>query len=208
MIDINHLKKEFIKALWYVGKIDNYQSIEFPDGTLLKGFRRTEQTWNLIASHMGFKNKTVLDVGCNMGYFLIKACEAGAKKGYGVDQNIGSNPIEGELETYKKMVRPLDVAVEIAGLWGFDIEFMEGDWLDIYFDPIIDADITFCLNTLRYLKNQKEALQKMFNCTREAVIFEEPSLIFVPDEFQQVACIPGHWNTRNIRIFKRKNGLT
>ena len=55
-------------------------------GNLIDSEWRSDMKWNRIAPHLGeLKNRRVLDVGCNNGYFMFRLIGAGAKEVLGID---------------------------------------------------------------------------------------------------------------------------
>lgn len=74
-----------LKALYHSqGKHSGYQilpdllkEVFTPDG--VPDINRYEkERWDFIAAHVNFKGKTVLDIGCNIGYFSMQSLSAGA----------------------------------------------------------------------------------------------------------------------------------
>ena len=90
-----------------------------PEGTLKDGLGpRTNRRLRLLGRKKGLKNvegKTVLDIGCNNGYFVREAMRLGAKRAVGVDK---SDCIKGAIELAKKE----DIKAEF---WQVDIESKE-----------------------------------------------------------------------------------
>ena len=55
-------------------------------GTLIDSEWKSDMKWNRIAPHLGdLKGKSVLDVGCNNGYFMFRLVGAGAEEVLGID---------------------------------------------------------------------------------------------------------------------------
>ena len=55
-------------------------------GNLIDSEWKSDMKWNRLAPHLGnLKNKKILDVGCNNGYFLFRLAGAGAKEVLGID---------------------------------------------------------------------------------------------------------------------------
>ena len=68
------------------GENTNYQGISFFDtGEEILGQRDPKKRIKLIQPHIDFKNKTVLDVGCNSGEVLFNLYRSGIKYGVGID---------------------------------------------------------------------------------------------------------------------------
>jgi len=196
-VDITSIEQ--LKELWNNDKINTYQDIPLPDGTILKGWRHTSITWDLI-SHIDWKDKVVLEVGPFHGYFLIKISQAGAKECYGVDLDIGS---------IEPCYRTLIVAKEIIKLWKIkNIHFIKADWL---FSPIRSkVDITLCFNTAWYFPDIEKGLRNIFSLNPSVMIFETRQHVgAIVDrlceeyKYQIYHKIRGPWNRRPIRFCKK-----
>jgi len=193
-----------LKQLWKQGKVDTYQDLLFPNETL-KGFRDCEKTWLTFSDLINFKGKTVLDVGCHHAYFLIQALRNGAKKTIGIDKNLFHND-----KPHEAFIKPLEVAQQLCALWSFnDVELIEGDWLTVPFNR--QVDVAFCFNTAHYFKSVYEGLKKLFQATRETLVFEirgkyTPYLGFLSflHRFKHVRKVNSHWNNRKIIVYKKK----
>jgi SAM-dependent methyltransferase len=64
----------------------NYQGIYFMDtGEKIEGQRDPNKRLDLISKHISFKNKTILDIGCNSGEMLFNLLKYKIKYGLGLD---------------------------------------------------------------------------------------------------------------------------
>jgi predicted Ser/Thr protein kinase len=152
---------------WKLGQISDanapgagvaYYGLEF-DGTYFPGERPWAQRWNLLRSLVDFRDKKVLELGCNMGllssYLLA---EGGAKTALGTDVD---NTI---LMSARLVASVLEVDSEFRCVNFDSEEDWESDLLE--FKP----DIVFALNVLHWLSNKDRFLRFLgqFNC----LIFE------------------------------------
>jgi len=178
---------EFVKSL---GDTSNqYDDIELP-GNTIKGVVPCQETWVLLKD-MGidFKDKCVVDVGCNEGFFLFKIKEAGASRCVGI-------------EIHEKYIKN---AKKIAWLKQCPVDFLQENIDDYTPRP---RDITLCLNMLHYT-DTTQSLHHLFSATKEIVFEinnEQVELVenyakFI--EFELVKKIPGRIN-RHILWFKVK----
>ena len=92
---------------------------------------RSFKKWDRIASSIYFENATVLDVGCNNGYFCFKAIEAGASWVLGVEPFLLYNA---QHEVFRRCLKdtstigvmPITAAEIPADLKAFDIALSMG----------------------------------------------------------------------------------
>jgi len=129
-----------------------YQKVTLPSGISIGGISR-EKTAEIVF-HQDVRGKSVLDVGCDIGYFCFEAVKRGAKKVVGVDVD----PYR--ITVAKKLAKYLNAPVEFRVM---DIEKQE-------FNE--EFDIVICLNVLHHLKDPILALDKLAKITREVLILE------------------------------------
>lgn len=65
----------------------HYQTIRLPDGTIRQGVFDTQHWYDRMRSQVEVKDKTLLDVGCNLGAFCIRALQDGASLAQGIDHD-------------------------------------------------------------------------------------------------------------------------
>ena len=125
------LKKRVITGLAYGGDTDRpYQSVEELG---IIGKRINSEREKLLQIPKGLPNDfTVLDFGCNGGYFMRKAFDAGASYGVGVDVS-----------------RVIESAQELNNYLGyFNMEFMDTI-------PDIKFDLLLLLSSFSYIKPEE-----------------------------------------------------
>ena len=82
---------------------DWYQTIELPGGLVTPGSWPTHKRKEIF-ENIDFKNKSVLDIGCNSGQYSFLAKEMGAKEVVGIDvlsKRINQARVLGENEGYE-----------------------------------------------------------------------------------------------------------
>jgi len=136
---------------------DNYQKV-YLDGQLVSGGARSDRRLRMIKWD-AFKNKRVLDIGCNSGMLSIAAKKAGASYVLGID----AKPV-------------IQVAQEMAKKENLDIDFRAMDMESEEFKKEISKgfDITFFCAMYNHVKpeNRSNMLQLIDNYTYETFFFE------------------------------------
>jgi tRNA (mo5U34)-methyltransferase len=117
-----------------------------------------EPTWQIIRQYLpaDLRGKSVLDVGCNAGFYSVEAKRRGAKRVLGVDAQ-------------RKHIRQ---ALFVRKALGLDIEYRR---MDVYeLDPrgIGEFDVTLALGLVYHLKHLVLGLEKLYGVTRELLIIE------------------------------------
>jgi len=117
-----------------------------------------EPTWQIIRECLpaDLSGKSVLDVGCNGGFYSVEAKRRGAKRVLGVDAQ-------------RKHIRQ---ALFVRQVLGLDIEYRR---MDVYeLDPRVigEFDITLALGLVYHLKHLVLGLEKLYCVTRELLIVE------------------------------------
>lgn len=133
-----------------------YQTVELAGTALIQGYNRNYEhgTWNTIKGFLGIKGKSIGEVGCHHGFYLLKALEAGAKKAVGYD----FNPHTVESATQIAHFRELDVNYHL---------------LDIEKEDLSESfDVILVMNTFHHLKNPEAGLNKVFAKAKEKIFFE------------------------------------
>jgi len=117
-----------------------------------------EPTWQIIRQYLpaDLSGKSVLDVGCNAGFYSVEAKRRGAKRALGVDAQ-------------RKHIRQ---ALFVRKVLGLDIDYRR---MDVYeLDPRVigEFDITLALGLVYHLKHLVLGLEKLYGVTRELLIVE------------------------------------
>jgi predicted Ser/Thr protein kinase len=140
------------------GELVAYYSLNF-SGVTFPGERPWLNRWNILKNITDYSNKTIIELGCNMGLlstFLLKEKKAKKVIGVDVDPNI------------------LKAAEIISGVFEVKPHFEQ-----MNFDTTIDwerkllsfnADIVFALNVLNWVKDKPRLLKFLSNFN--SVIFE------------------------------------
>ena len=139
-------------------KLSSYQD---PQGTLKERKDlppRTDMRKAILEPHLGIvSGKSVLDIGCNNGYFVREALKHGARRAVGVDY---SDCIAGAREYAREL------GYSQAEFWQTNIESKEFK----LFCP--KFDVVFLLSVLTHIKNREGFLDWLDGIVRYAVIFE------------------------------------
>jgi tRNA (mo5U34)-methyltransferase len=115
-------------------------------------------TWQTIKRCLpdDLTGKTVLDAGCNAGFYSIEAKRRGAARVLGVDgQRL-----------------PIRQAVFVRRLLGLDIEYCRLNVYELTRRRIGQFDITLALGLLYHLKHPMLALENLYQVTRDLLIIE------------------------------------
>ncbi|MBK6289748.1 MAG: methyltransferase domain-containing protein [Gammaproteobacteria bacterium] len=143
--------KERIEALLARGQF-SYQRIELPYGLSTNGKDRSSSADRMFPENLA--GKTVLDLGCNHGYFCFEALRRGAMRVVGYDHS-------------PMIIRR---AARLAQAKGVIAEF---EWRDLNHEPVTETfDYVLCLNVLHHLDNPLLQLERMMSITRETLVLE------------------------------------
>lgn len=133
-----------------------YQTINLPFEKSLKGYERTELTWELVKRTINFRGCSVLDVGSYHGFTSFGAEDCGAIAVTGVD----------------KTVQAVNVAERLKKMWNYETVFICEDiekWLTSISGK--KFDIVLCFNMIQYIPNAEYVIKKLFEIGK-TVIFE------------------------------------
>lgn len=132
------------------------------------------ETWAKIARCLPAKlsGKSVLDVGCNAGFYAIEAKRRGAARVLGVDAQ-------------RHHVRQ---ALFVRRVLGLNIEYRRMSVYDLTRSSVGVFDITLALGLIYHCKHLVLALERLYDVTRELLIIETAIQPFekTPESFVDV----------------------
>lgn len=148
-----HTIVNYVRGLGLESKTHGFKGIPYQaiDGV---GERDCETRWRLMQPDV--KGKTVLDVGCNLGWFVRKAKAEGSCSETGIDNDVAVINAASELGG--------DYAVIDLNAPGFVGRF----------------DVVFCLSVLQHLNDPDKAFDWLLATTRETLYLEIPSRFITP----------------------------
>ncbi|HXV23711.1 MAG TPA: methyltransferase domain-containing protein [Alphaproteobacteria bacterium] len=133
-----------------------YQKITFDDGISTEGNDRAGTADAIFPDSLA--GKSVLDVGCNYGYFCFEAAHRGATHVVGLDFDPDS----------------IRKATKIGKIKGIDVQFRlfdaDRDQIDGKFNYVL------CLNLLHHLRDPIAALDRLIASAEETLVIETPLL--------------------------------
>jgi SAM-dependent methyltransferase len=133
-------------------QFSGYQRITLPTGQVIPGTDRGPAADLVYPDPL--TGKTVLDVGCNYGFFLHEAIRRGARRAVGVE----ANP-----ESYR-------VASTVASLWGGAIEVHEGLLEEVELGE--KFDVVIFLNVIHHVADPVSVVKKLASLCRGTLIIE------------------------------------
>jgi tRNA (mo5U34)-methyltransferase len=115
-------------------------------------------TWELVGECLptDLAGKSVLDVGCNAGFYSVAAKQRGAARVLGVDAQR----------------REIRQARFVRNALGLDIEFRRLSVYDLSKETVGSFDVTMALGLIYHLKHLVLALERLFEVTNELLILE------------------------------------
>lgn len=115
-------------------------------------------TWKIVGSCLpgNLAHKTVLDVGCNAGFYAIEAKRRGADRVLGVDAQRAL----------------INQAVFVRRVLGLEIEYRRMSVYDLSRTSVGLFDITLALGLIYHCKHLILALERLFEVTKELLILE------------------------------------
>src|SRR5256885_714282 len=116
------------------------------------------ETWEVIQQCLpaNLTGKSVLDVGCNGGFYCVEAKRRGAHRVLGVDGQ-------------RQHVRQ---ALFVRKVLGLDLEFRRFSVYDLDPATVGVFDVTLALGLVYHLKHLVLALERLYDVTREILIVE------------------------------------
>jgi len=138
----------FIRETEFAG----YQRITLPDGRVIPGADRSPTADLVFPADL--TGKTVLDVGCNYGFFLQEAIRRGAKRAVGVE----ANP-----DSYR-------IASTLATLWDGKIEIHQGLLEEVELKETFD--LVIFLNVIHHVTDPVPVVKKLASLCHSTLILE------------------------------------
>ncbi|HYO64132.1 MAG TPA: DUF1698 domain-containing protein [Pyrinomonadaceae bacterium] len=131
-------------------------------------------TWECVRPHLpaDLSGKSLLDVGCNAGFYCVEAKRRGAARVLGVDSQ-------------RHLVRQ---ARFVGRALGLEMEFEK---MSVYeLDPRSSGqfDVTLALGLVYHLKHLVLGLERLFHVTRELLVLE--SAVLPPECYDGSYCFP------------------
>src|SRR5947209_3405456 len=116
------------------------------------------ETWEIISTCIpgDLTGKTLLDVGCNAGFYSIAAKRRGADRVLGVDAQR----------------HLINQALFVRRVLGLEIEYRRLSVYDLSEGVVGQFDITLALGLIYHCKHLVLALERLFEVTREMLIVE------------------------------------
>lgn len=129
-----------------------YQQITLPSGRIIPGTDRSPAADLVYPADL--TGKSVLDVGCNYGFFLHDAIRRGAKRAVG---------IEADPERFR-------IASTLATLWNGKIDVHEGLLEEVELSE--KFDLIILLNVIHHVKDPVPVIRKLASLCRGTLIVE------------------------------------
>ncbi|MCB1378330.1 MAG: methyltransferase domain-containing protein [Alphaproteobacteria bacterium] len=130
----------------------SYQRIELPHGLMTPGKARAASAAQIFPDDL--TGKTVLDLGCNHGFFCFEAVKRGAARVVGIDYS-------------PEIIRRAKLLAEAMGV---TVEF---EVRDINHQPITERfDYVLCLNLLHHLDDPLLQLDRLMRAADERLVLE------------------------------------
>jgi ubiquinone/menaquinone biosynthesis C-methylase UbiE len=136
-----------------------------------------------ISERYDFREKTVLDVGSNCGYWSLEY----AKRGSGF-----THLIEGR----ERAIEQGELLWQDAGF--HNLRFYHADVMEINYSKF-DVDFALCAGILYHVKEWELLLNLIGVCTKEGMLIETA----VANEDKATREVPGHFNAIDSRLTKR-----
>jgi tRNA (mo5U34)-methyltransferase len=154
-----------------------FHRIDLGDGVVTKGASVAGEaadhplpTWQHVAVALpaDLSGRSVLDVGCNAGFYSVEAKRLGAERVLGIDAQ-------------RHQVRQ---ASFVARALGLDLEFRRMSVYDLSPETVGIFDVTLALGLVYHLKHLVQGLERLFSVTRDLLVLETAVLLpeLVPTE--------------------------
>ena len=125
-------------------------------------------TWEFVRAHLpeDLSGKTLLDVGCNAGFYCFEAARRGAERVVGVD---AQRHLVRQARFVGRALQLPSVSFEKVSVYDLDPAALGGQF-----------DITLALGLVYHCKHLVLALERLFAVTRELLILE--TAIYPPEK--------------------------
>jgi len=163
-----------------------YQPVVFIPGVLGIRGKWNEATIALADRILSkCKGQTILDIGCNIGFFLRKAIDFGAAQTKGVDLDLHA----------------IQIANEIDDICGEKTNCIAGS-----IDDCQKSDIVLSMNILHVVKNPASFIEKSIQLSKIKLIMEieNPHLPFFDTYAPEIYDSPRAYGHRKLVIIKKK----
>lgn len=144
--------------------VSSYQKMTWPGGYEICGTRDCEARWKIMSRDVtAIMDRTVLDLGCNYGWFTFQSAQSGAKLSVGLDSI--SKYIRCALEMSKLFNVPR------AAFCAFDLDKLTLDELQRvtgrrYFD------VVYCLSIWHHIHDKDSFMSALRDIAKERIYFE------------------------------------
>lgn len=138
----------FIRQTEFAG----YQQLTLPSGRVIPGTDRLPTAELVYPADL--TGKSVLDVGCNYGFFLHEAIRRGAKRAVGIEANA---------ESFR-------IASTLATLWDGKIEVHQGLLEEVELKETFD--LVIFLNVIHHVTDPVPVVKKLASLCRGTLILE------------------------------------
>jgi tRNA (mo5U34)-methyltransferase len=152
-------REEILKKLGELGKQEKwFHSIYLGDGlyTTEVVYPHLQQLWDDFYLKFGnLSGKSVLDIGCNAGFFSVAAKKHGAEKVVGIDMS------EGFLDQARFVADVLNLDIEYRKLSVYDLDSLGRRF-----------DLIFCLGVIYHCSNPFLAISNVYKLCNVGAVFE------------------------------------
>lgn len=135
---------------------------------------RCDKKWARVMNAVNVAGKTVLDVGCGNGYYLLRALGAGARAALGIDPTWLYVAQFGAL---RRVENPLGVAAPPLPAWVLPLGLE-----DLPAAPLPAADVVFSMGVLYHRKSPLEHLEALREVVRPGGTLVLETLVVPGDE--------------------------
>ncbi len=156
-------------------KVYNYHNLGvgiFPEGEEKTphgyGERYNFDRMQLLVSNYDFTNKSILDIGCNSGWFCFQLKLLGASKAIGVDYE-ESGTMGGAIQYARALEKKFRLGMKF---YNEDVEKV--DFVSICSQNKIEKfDAVLLLSVLHHIKERRALMEKIYAQTKEVIFYED-----------------------------------